>query len=1067
MLYVFKPDARAGFLLVDLFMSQSGAAITALAAVHTALAVGDSAGTVTLYALDREPATQDIQQHHAASPPTLLDWELGPVGRPPRPRADLSLYGAVLGSFTAHAGHAVLQLHWALHLGLVTCSAPGVGVTSLHDLVTRPLCQHTHALGDLPDAADPLADPLLAAAPMSAAGGIHAIAVTRRAIAVAQDHLVSVWDPLLGVRIGSLHAHGGSPVVGLVAAEQCGQLIVVTADKRIRAYDLASLRPLQALADSLSYAPVDVLTAAAYDPVCDRLITAGARFRVWPLRPEVRAGSGAAHGASVVSLCHAPQFKQLVSVGADASVVLWDLRTLQSHFQFSAADRDNDADSVDQPIGGHSSVGSACLDHKARKLVVARTSGRGGSRVGVWNVNSGLYMGELARVRGEVTGLLGLRPDCDLPLVGWSPDCGVVRWELDAPPHAPSKPFLQAPKSADVSSCATWGSLVVTGSLGGTVTYWSTDSGKEVCRHRIPATVAPAREEQPASAPGSRGHSRSGSGGVARGVTPATPAAPAASVAAVSSASAPSVTTLCVALFKPLSHAHAHSGSQRGLRTGTSGALLPRSASQSFLGSRKPPAPRALILVSSDDGALHVLPPRAALSSDTLTIPNVTHAHTTAMCVLSAIDGRWDPHTHSTLAAPPYDDDDDDAPAAPADRRFTFASSGHRRETFLLLVCELTVRILAIDADALLAQSDHTAPADADPRPTSPGAPDAPPLRLVRCWQAFPTGLVTAATAVPALGCFALASDSGAVLLVNTRGQQLHCMGDPTLPGADAAQHLAAAAGRGCARPYDSAEMMRRDLARPVPYAVIPALPHTQPHAAATAAAAATPGSATASAVSLPPPEDQDDEDDPGRTFMSDLFRGADPVADVVAALAQPCPSLVPAPTPAPEDGRPEPPLRFVTGDLVDVDRYCDPPRPVTRATAPRVDAHAKLNPHAYTDGIYSLPRYQALLGTAAPRGYGHSRVHSLTHARGHAPGESGAEADTDLGSELGLGLDARMLDPRMLSWPAALDKRLPPETPAEQPGTAFAHAELPPVVPRGAAPIALANKLQALTMNK
>ncbi len=54
-IYVFKPDAQLGFALCDLFLTANGAAITALAPVYSALAVGDSTGSVTLYSLDREP----------------------------------------------------------------------------------------------------------------------------------------------------------------------------------------------------------------------------------------------------------------------------------------------------------------------------------------------------------------------------------------------------------------------------------------------------------------------------------------------------------------------------------------------------------------------------------------------------------------------------------------------------------------------------------------------------------------------------------------------------------------------------------------------------------------------------------------------------------------------------------------------------------------------------------------------------------------------------------------------------------------------------------------------------
>jgi len=104
--------------------------------------------------------------------------------------------------------------------------------------------------------------------------------------------------------------------------ERKNQIITVSADKKIKIFDIRTFRCTQTLVDTTPYqAPDDHLTAAAFDLEHQRLITAGNKIRMWPVQiaPGNKSGprGGPAHNNLIVAICYSPTFKQVVRYVCD------------------------------------------------------------------------------------------------------------------------------------------------------------------------------------------------------------------------------------------------------------------------------------------------------------------------------------------------------------------------------------------------------------------------------------------------------------------------------------------------------------------------------------------------------------------------------------------------------------------------------------------------------------------------------------------------------------------------------------------------------------------------------
>ncbi len=332
-MYLFGTTAQnKAYQLTDLFLTASTA--KTITCLDNKLIAGDTAGRILIYPL-RGSSTGTFANRYRQQQDLLdsLDRDSSGQGSlwsgaTPSPvyesaynrgnqRGKLSV--SPLVSISVHNDQCVSKVQYVPHMGLVSCGMDGrIAISSLHKIG-----QNIRYLGG-----DSGASTGSSSAAWQHRKGIYAFATTRRFIASAgYENRVLLWDPFVKESIGTLgvkHAH--ARLVDVIVNEARNQIITVCSDKKIRVFDIRTLQSLHTAVDTYDYTPVDEITAAAFDHHNQRLVTACAKFRLWPciVAPGNRARSGGpAHGTLIVAVMYSPVFKQIVSVGADGIVRLW------------------------------------------------------------------------------------------------------------------------------------------------------------------------------------------------------------------------------------------------------------------------------------------------------------------------------------------------------------------------------------------------------------------------------------------------------------------------------------------------------------------------------------------------------------------------------------------------------------------------------------------------------------------------------------------------------------------------------------------------------------------------
>ncbi|KAJ4457550.1 hypothetical protein PAPYR_6905 [Paratrimastix pyriformis] len=238
---------------------------------------------------------------------------------------------------------------------------------------------------------------------------IYDMAVFRARSMVAtgcQDGIIRVWNPTVQTLVDSLKGHR-APVIKCVADEERNLLISAAADKCIRLWDIRLGRCLQMLLDPMPHQPENAFTSTLYDPAHHTLYTAGHFVREWPMNveydQEVLPGAPA-HLSGVRFVLMSNPFNELVSIGADNRVNVWNLITGQVSFSWLMADQTD-------------VISAATLDHRQRRLITGDTAGV----VRYWNFHTGTCLRVLEARRAEITGLCYMPGWMANPLVavGW------------------------------------------------------------------------------------------------------------------------------------------------------------------------------------------------------------------------------------------------------------------------------------------------------------------------------------------------------------------------------------------------------------------------------------------------------------------------------------------------------------------------------------------------------------------------------------------------------------------------------------------------------------------------
>lgn len=282
------------------------------------------------------------------------------------------------------------------------------------------------------------------------------------------DRKVLVWDPYISTPTGSLGAHHTN-ILDVVVNEDKNQIITTCADKKIKVFDIRTFKCIQSLVDTAEYHPNDELSAVAFDHELQWLVTVGNKIRTWPVNiaPGNKAQKGGpAHSNLVVAIHYSGVFRQIVSVGVDGNVRLWDIYTGVNVFEFNT---DHDA-----PIT------AACLDNRGKRLITGSHDGT----AKMWNFNNGACMWEFKPRAKELSELIYLSRSMN-PIVGvgWEPS---VTWWPDGTITKNTEILVPTEHSADITCVSCNDALLVTGSIDGEIIMWYVDSARVNKRFRTP-----------------------------------------------------------------------------------------------------------------------------------------------------------------------------------------------------------------------------------------------------------------------------------------------------------------------------------------------------------------------------------------------------------------------------------------------------------------------------------------------------------------------------------------------------------------------------------------------------
>lgn len=139
-------------------------------------------------------------------------------------------------------------------------------------------------------------------------------------VSASRDRTIYIWDLRQGARVGALtQKMGGVNCICLLPDGQ--QLLSVGQEKRLAFWHVKEPAPLQ-VADAGSE-----LLCVCTDAAGELCATAGVdcKVRVWSIKDGVVLCEGTAHSGTVRQVCFSPDGKQLVSVGDDSCVLIWNI----------------------------------------------------------------------------------------------------------------------------------------------------------------------------------------------------------------------------------------------------------------------------------------------------------------------------------------------------------------------------------------------------------------------------------------------------------------------------------------------------------------------------------------------------------------------------------------------------------------------------------------------------------------------------------------------------------------------------------------------------------------------
>jgi WD40 repeat protein len=294
-------------------------------------------------------------------------------------------------------------------------------------------------------------------------------------IAASFDRTIQVWHLKTGELVGALMDHE-SPVCSLALSQDGSLLASGSWDKTVKLWDLQGLREFRPTAKK----PWDGMLFLG-DTLVDETETAGSvrslsmspdsRFvasgwfegdvQVWQVRvsPKRRrmtttlCDRAQVNQGRVEAVCFTPDGRQLLTAGADGSIVVWGFETETGRFH-------RDRQLTEMPVP----VNAIALAAQGTLLV----SGSRDRTLQVWDLASGELQGVLEGHGGSVT-TLAVCPDGDTVVSG-SSDGTVKLWSLRQQGAIAS--FCDGSDAVMAVAVSPDGQAIVSGTADGTVKVW-------------------------------------------------------------------------------------------------------------------------------------------------------------------------------------------------------------------------------------------------------------------------------------------------------------------------------------------------------------------------------------------------------------------------------------------------------------------------------------------------------------------------------------------------------------------------------------------------------------------